>query len=65
MEGSTEEQYIYLAPTAIWYPTMVFTPTIISVDEEEVKLMSTAGGSIVDLMEQGEERGMVYWREIE
>ncbi|MEE4113372.1 MAG: PilC/PilY family type IV pilus protein [Desulfobacteraceae bacterium] len=58
-------QYIYLAPTGIWYPTMVFTPTIIGMGKEEIKLMSTAAGSIIDLMETGEERGMVYWRQID
>jgi Tfp pilus tip-associated adhesin PilY1 len=59
------EQYIYVAPTGIWYPTMVFTPTIIQMAKKEIKLMSTAAGSIIDLIETGEERGMVYWRQID
>jgi Tfp pilus tip-associated adhesin PilY1 len=59
------DQYLYLAPTGIWFPTMVFTPTIMGMGEEEIKLMSTAAGSIIDLMETGEERGMVYWRQID
>ncbi|MBW2356631.1 MAG: hypothetical protein JRF23_07690 [Deltaproteobacteria bacterium] len=60
------DRYTYLAPTGIWYPTMAFTPTIMGIgDKEEIKLMSTAAGSIIDLIETGEERGMVYWRQID
>ena len=59
------DRYTYLAPTGIWYPTMVFTPTIMGMGKREIKLMSTAAGSIIDLIETGEERGMVYWRQID
>jgi hypothetical protein len=44
---------------------MVFTPTIMAMGKEEIKLMSTAAGSIIDLTETGEKRGMVYWRQID
>jgi type IV pilus assembly protein PilY1 len=56
------DDWIFVAPTAIWYPTMVYTPTILSIDETELKLMSTAAGGIINLIEQGEEKGMFYWR---
>ena len=59
------DRWIFVAPTAIWYPTMVYTPTILSMDETELKLMSTAAGGIINLIEQGEEKGMFYWRMIE
>ena len=64
-DPDSPDRFLYYAPTAIWYPTMVFTPTIIGMGEEEIKLMSTAAGSIIDLMEVSEERGMVYWRQID
>lgn len=64
-DPNSPDRYIYLAPTGIWYPTMVFTPTIMGMGKEEIKLMSTAAGSIIDLMEAGEEKGMVYWRQID
>ncbi len=65
-DGSDVDRYIYVAPTAIWYPTMVFNPTIMAVQKrEEIKLMSTAAGSIIDLMERGEDVGLVYWREVD
>ena len=65
-DGSDVDRYIYVAPTAIWYPTMVFNPTIMAVqNREEIKLMSTAAGSIIDLMERGEDVGLVYWREVD
>ena len=59
------QKWLTVAPTAIWYPTMVYTPTIVAMDEEELKLMSTAAGSIIDLIEKGEEKGMFYWRMVE
>jgi Tfp pilus tip-associated adhesin PilY1 len=64
-DDDSPDRFLYYAPTAIWYPTMVFTPTIMGMGEEEIKLMSTAAGSIIDLMEVSEERGMVYWRQID
>ena len=59
------DDWIFVAPTAIWYPTMVYTPTILDVGETELKLMSTAAGGIINLIEQGEEKGLFYWRLIE
>jgi type IV pilus assembly protein PilY1 len=58
------EKFIYVAPTAIYYPTMIFTPSILSLDETELKLMSTAAGGIIDLIEQGERKGIYYWKQI-
>jgi len=60
------DDWIFVAPTAIWYPTMVYTPTILDVGPEtELKLMSTAAGGIINLIEEGEEKGLFYWRLIE
>jgi type IV pilus assembly protein PilY1 len=56
------DRWIFVAPTAIWYPTMVYTPTILSMGEIELKLMSTAAGGIINLIEESEEKGMFYWR---
>jgi Tfp pilus tip-associated adhesin PilY1 len=64
-DENSPDRFLYYAPTAIWYPTMVFTPTIMAMGKEEIKLMSTAAGSIIDLTETGEKRGMVYWRQID
>jgi type IV pilus assembly protein PilY1 len=58
------EQYIYVAPTAIWYPTMIFTPSILALESEEIKLMSTAAGGIINLLEKGERKGIYYWKQI-
>jgi Tfp pilus tip-associated adhesin PilY1 len=59
-----EDQFIEVAPSAIWFPTMIYTPSILSAEDEEIKLMSTAGGSIIDLWEAGERKGIFYWQQI-
>jgi type IV pilus assembly protein PilY1 len=64
-DSDSPDRFLYYAPTAIWYPTMVFTPTIMAMGKEEIKLMSTAAGSIIDLTETGEKLGIVYWRQID
>jgi len=58
------DQYIYVAPTSIWYSTMIFTPSILDAGDEEIKLMSTAAGGIVDLVERGERKGIYFWKQI-
>jgi hypothetical protein len=62
--GGSIEQYIYVAPTAIWYPSMIFTPSILEAGEEEIKLMSTSAGGIESLRERGERGGVYYWNQL-
>jgi len=55
-----------LAPTGIRYPVMMYPPKIIRMpDETETKYFSTAAGNILMLREEGEERGIYYWRCVE
>ena len=56
---------IMVAPSGIWFPTMLYPPSIIGIDREEIKLMSTAAGGIIDVREVAEQKGMVYWRQID
>jgi len=58
------DKYISVAPTSIWYSTMIFTPSILDAGDEEIKLMSTAAGGIIDLVEAGERKGIYYWKQI-
>ena len=54
---------ILVAPTGIMYPEMIYPPKIMRhPDDTETKYFSTAVGNIEMLREQGEKRGMFYWR---
>ncbi len=55
---------ILVAPTGIKYPEMIYPPKIMRhPDNTETKYFSTASGSIEMLREEGEQRGIFYWRE--
>jgi type IV pilus assembly protein PilY1 len=57
---------IIVAPTGIWYPTVLYPPTMLDAGQrKELKLMSTAGGAIIDIWETAEKMGMYYWRQIQ
>ena len=56
---------ITVAPTGLWFPTMLYPPSILSTPDEEIKLMSTAAGGIIDVRETAEEKGMFYWMQID
>ena len=54
---------ILVAPTGITYPEMIYPPKILRhPDGTETKYFSTAAGNIQMLREQGEKRGIFYWR---
>jgi type IV pilus assembly protein PilY1 len=55
---------IQVAPTGIWFPTMLYPPSILGIEREEIKLMSTAAGGIVDVRETAEKKGVVYWLQL-
>jgi hypothetical protein len=55
---------IKVAPTGIWFPTMLYPPSILGIEREEIKLMSTAAGGIVDVRETAEKKGVVYWLQL-
>jgi type IV pilus assembly protein PilY1 len=59
------QQNIQVAPTGIHYDTMLYSPSILWTPDEEIKLMSTAAGGIVDLKEKAEKRGVFYWQQID
>ena len=58
---------IFVAPTGIQYPSMMYPPVILRMPDEktEMKYFSTAAGNITMLQETAEQRGMYYWKEIE
>jgi type IV pilus assembly protein PilY1 len=57
---------IVVVPSGIWYPTVLYPPTIINAGQgKELKLMSTAGGAIIDIWETAEETGIFYWQQIQ
>ena len=57
---------IVVAPTGVWFPTVLYPPTIIDADrKKELKLMSTAGGAIIDIWETAEKAGIFYWQQIQ
>jgi type IV pilus assembly protein PilY1 len=54
---------ILVAPTGITYPEMIYPPKIMRhPDDTETKYFSTASGNIEMLREEGETRGIFYWR---
>ena len=57
---------IVVAPTGIWYPTVLYPPKILDAGQrKELTLMSTAGGAIIDIWETAERMGMYFWRQIQ
>jgi len=52
-------------PTGLWYPTILYPPSILATPDEEIKIMSTAAGSIIDVRETSEQEGIFYWYQIE
>jgi len=57
---------LLVAPTGITYPEMIYPPKIVrNPDNTETKYFSTSSGNIEMLREQGEKRGIFYWRCIE
>jgi VCBS repeat-containing protein len=54
-----------VAPTGLWYPTILYPPSILDTPNEEIKFMSTAAGGIIDIRETGEQEGIFYWYQIE
>jgi len=57
---------LLISPTGITYPEMIYPPKILrNPDGTETKYSSTAAGNIQMLREQGEKRGVVFWRSIE
>ena len=55
---------ITVAPSGLWFPTMLYPPSIVGVEREEIKLMSTAAGGIIDVREVAEKKGVVYWLQL-
>ena len=55
----------WLAPTGMYYPTMLYPPSIVPAGEEEIKLMSTSSGQIIDVRETAERAGMFYWLQLD
>ena len=62
--GAAEGATIWVVPTGLWFPTMLYPPTILRAGEEEIKLMSTAAGNVIDVRETAEQVGMYYWLQI-
>ena len=53
----------WFLPTGLKYPEMIYPPKILRhPDDTETKYFSTAAGNIQMLREQGEKRGIFYWR---
>jgi len=58
---------IYLPPTGLKYPTMMFPPMIIDNpnDDTELKYFSTSAGNVIIMKEQDEGEGPFYWRQLD
>ncbi len=55
---------VWAAPTGMYYPTMLYPPSIVPAGEVEIKLMSTSSGQIIDVLETAERGGMFYWQQL-
>ena len=55
----------WLPPTGIHYPTMLYPPSIVPAGEDEIKLMSTSSGQIIDIRETSERAGIIYWQQLD
>ena len=63
-DGTGGDIDILVSPTGIMYPEMIYPPKIMRhPDDTETKYFSTAAGNIERLREQGETRGIYYWRQ--
>jgi type IV pilus assembly protein PilY1 len=63
-DGTGGDIDILVEPTGIMYPEMIYPPKIMRhPDDTETKYFSTAAGNIEMLREQGETRGIYYWRQ--
>ena len=62
---TVEGEVISVAPTGVWFPTIIYTPAILNVPgDDEVKYFSTAAGNIITVREKGQSTGMIYWRKL-
>jgi type IV pilus assembly protein PilY1 len=55
----------WVAPTGMYYPTMLYPPSIVPAGEDEIKLMSTSSGQIIDIRETSERAGIIYWQQLD
>jgi Tfp pilus tip-associated adhesin PilY1 len=55
---------ISVASSGLWFPTMLYPPSIVGIEREEIKLMSTASGGIIDVREVAEKKGVIYWLQL-
>jgi hypothetical protein len=67
IDTSDPSKPLAVAPTGITYPEMIYAPPppVRNPDGTETKYFSTSSGNIEMLREQGEKRGIFYWRCIE
>jgi len=62
--GESPTITITVASSGLWFPTMLYPPSIVGIERVEIKLMSTAAGGIIDVREAAEKKGLIYWRQV-